>query len=115
MTSTRRDFLKYTGAAGLVIASSDLVAELLAQLVDVCDVLRRREQDAGRAAGGVEPDRGEVPGEAERVRPRRLARRQRLPGVERLGEVERAPDQLALGPRQPFGDGTQRGGARLRM
>src|SRR4051794_29533796 len=31
MSSTRRDFLKYTGAAGLAIASSDLVGELLAQ------------------------------------------------------------------------------------
>src|SRR5713101_4222145 len=28
---SRRDFLKYTGAAGLVIASSDIVAELIAQ------------------------------------------------------------------------------------
>src|SRR5258705_4530694 len=31
MSPTRRDFMKYTGAAGLVIASSDLVGELLAQ------------------------------------------------------------------------------------
>jgi TldD protein len=31
MSPSRRDFLKYTGAAGLVIASSDLVAELIAQ------------------------------------------------------------------------------------
>jgi TldD protein len=31
MSPTRRDFLKYTGAAGLVIASSDIVAELIAQ------------------------------------------------------------------------------------
>src|SRR3954449_3682656 len=31
MCPTRRDFLKYTGAAGLVIASSDLVGELIAQ------------------------------------------------------------------------------------
>jgi TldD protein len=31
MRPTRRDFLKYTGAAGLVIASSDLVGELIAQ------------------------------------------------------------------------------------
>src|SRR5579871_2316286 len=31
MSPTRRDFLKYTGAAGLVIASSDLVGELVAQ------------------------------------------------------------------------------------
>jgi TldD protein len=31
MSQTRRDFLKYTGAAGLVIASSDIVAELIAQ------------------------------------------------------------------------------------
>src|SRR3954468_18450413 len=31
MSPTRRDFLKYTGAAGLVIASSDLVGELIAQ------------------------------------------------------------------------------------
>src|SRR5438874_2811060 len=31
MSPTRRDFLKYTGAAGLVIVSSDLVAELIAQ------------------------------------------------------------------------------------
>src|SRR6266508_682872 len=31
MSPTRRDFLKYTGAAGLVIASSDVVAELIAQ------------------------------------------------------------------------------------
>src|SRR5438034_9583541 len=31
MSPNRRDFLKYTGAAGLVIASSDLVAELIAQ------------------------------------------------------------------------------------
>ncbi|HJZ76007.1 MAG TPA: TldD/PmbA family protein [Vicinamibacterales bacterium] len=31
MTRTRRDFLKYTGAAGLALASSDLVAELIAQ------------------------------------------------------------------------------------
>jgi len=31
MRATRRDFLKYTGAAGLAIASSDLVAELIAQ------------------------------------------------------------------------------------
>src|SRR5438105_3140246 len=31
MPPSRRDFLKYTGAAGLVIASSDLVAELIAQ------------------------------------------------------------------------------------
>src|SRR5216684_6672496 len=31
MGPSRRDFLKYTGAAGLVIASSDLVAELIAQ------------------------------------------------------------------------------------
>jgi TldD protein len=29
--TTRRDFIKYTGAAGLVLASSDLVANLLAQ------------------------------------------------------------------------------------
>src|SRR4029079_13190380 len=31
MTRTRREFLKATGAAGLVIASSDLVGELIAQ------------------------------------------------------------------------------------
>jgi len=31
MSPTRRDFLKYTGATGIVIASSDLVADLLAQ------------------------------------------------------------------------------------
>jgi TldD protein len=31
MSPTRRDFLKYTGAGALVIASSDLVAELIAQ------------------------------------------------------------------------------------
>src|SRR3954447_25826475 len=31
MSPTRRDFLKYTGAAGLVIASSDLMGELIAQ------------------------------------------------------------------------------------
>ena len=31
MSPTRRDFLKYTGAAGIAIASSDLVADLLAQ------------------------------------------------------------------------------------
>jgi TldD protein len=31
MSPSRRDFLKYTGAAGLVIASSDLVAELIGQ------------------------------------------------------------------------------------
>jgi TldD protein len=31
MSPSRRDFLKYTGAAGLLFASSDLVAELLAQ------------------------------------------------------------------------------------
>ena len=31
MSPSRRDFLKYTGAAGLVIASSDLVGELIAQ------------------------------------------------------------------------------------
>src|SRR5882762_9761052 len=31
MSPTRRDFLKYTGAAGLVIASSNLVGELIAQ------------------------------------------------------------------------------------
>src|SRR3954471_17288972 len=31
MTRSRREFLKYTGAAGLLIASSDLVAELIAQ------------------------------------------------------------------------------------
>ena len=31
MSPTRRDFLKYTGAAGLAIASSDLVGELIAQ------------------------------------------------------------------------------------
>jgi TldD protein len=31
MSPTRRDFLKYTGAAGVVIASSDIVAELIAQ------------------------------------------------------------------------------------
>src|SRR5882672_5889074 len=31
MKSTRRDFLRYTGAAGLMFASSDLVADLLAQ------------------------------------------------------------------------------------
>src|SRR5438552_4404170 len=31
MSTTRRDFLKYTGATGIVIASSDLVGELLAQ------------------------------------------------------------------------------------
>jgi len=31
MSPTRRDFLKYSGAAGLVIASSDVVAELIAQ------------------------------------------------------------------------------------
>src|SRR5580692_11614126 len=31
MSPTRRDFLKYTGATGLVIASSDLVGDLLAQ------------------------------------------------------------------------------------
>ena len=31
MNPTRRDFLKYTGATGIVIASSDLVGELLAQ------------------------------------------------------------------------------------
>jgi len=31
MSHTRRDFLKYTGATGLLIASSDLVGELIAQ------------------------------------------------------------------------------------
>jgi TldD protein len=31
MRPTRRDFLKYTGAAGLVLASSDIVGELIAQ------------------------------------------------------------------------------------
>jgi TldD protein len=31
MSPTRRDFLKYTGAAGVVIASSDLMSDLLAQ------------------------------------------------------------------------------------
>src|SRR5256885_11098202 len=31
MSPSRRDFLKYTGAAGLVVASGDLVAELIAQ------------------------------------------------------------------------------------
>src|SRR5437773_10154094 len=31
MSPTRRDFLKYTGAAGLAIAFSDLVGELIAQ------------------------------------------------------------------------------------
>jgi TldD protein len=31
MSPTRRDFLKYTGAAGLVVASSDLMGDLLAQ------------------------------------------------------------------------------------
>ena len=31
MSPTRRDFLKYTGAAGLVIASGDLMGDLLAQ------------------------------------------------------------------------------------
>src|SRR5215470_6783313 len=31
MNRTRRDFLKYSGAAGLVLASSDLIAELIAQ------------------------------------------------------------------------------------
>src|SRR5262245_65406034 len=31
MTHSRRDFLKYTGASALVIASSDLVGDLLAQ------------------------------------------------------------------------------------
>jgi TldD protein len=31
MSPTRRDFLKYTGATGILIASSDLVGELLAQ------------------------------------------------------------------------------------
>src|SRR3954467_3119789 len=31
MRTTRREFLKYTSAAGLLIASSDLVAELIAQ------------------------------------------------------------------------------------
>ena len=31
MRPTRRDFLKYTGTAGLVLASSDLVGELIAQ------------------------------------------------------------------------------------
>ena len=31
MSPTRRDFIKHTSAASIVIASSDLVAELLAQ------------------------------------------------------------------------------------
>src|SRR6267378_5350149 len=31
MSPSRRDFLKYTGAASLLIASSDLVGELIAQ------------------------------------------------------------------------------------
>ena len=31
MSPTRRDFLKYTGAAGLLIASGDLAGELIAQ------------------------------------------------------------------------------------
>src|SRR5258707_11117741 len=31
MSPNRRDFLKYAGAAGMVIASSDLVGDLLAQ------------------------------------------------------------------------------------
>src|SRR5215217_2418287 len=31
MSPTRREFLKYTGATGVVIASSDIVAELIAQ------------------------------------------------------------------------------------
>jgi TldD protein len=31
MTPTRREFLKYTGATGIVLASTDLVADLLAQ------------------------------------------------------------------------------------
>ena len=37
MSPTRRDFLKYNGAAGIVIASSDMVAELIAQTVTSWD------------------------------------------------------------------------------
>jgi hypothetical protein len=49
------------------------------------------------------------------VRPDRLARGQDLAGVERLGKVERAADQRALGRLEPEGERLERGRARLRM
>ena len=93
----------------------DLLAEGLAQPLDALQVLRRGEQHSRGAPGAVEPDGGEVRAKAERVRPGRLARGQRLPGVERLRELERAREERALGTGKPFGQRLERGGAVLRV
>ena len=53
------------------------------------------------ARPGASSPIGEARRQAERVAPRRLAGREPLPGVERLGELERAGDKGALRRRGP--------------
>ena len=92
-----------------------LLAEGLGELVHAAERLRRREQHARHPTGGVEPEGREVRGEPQRVRPGGLAGGQRLPRVQRLGELERAREQRPVGRGEAFADGLERRGAVLRM
>jgi hypothetical protein len=90
--------------------AGDLGAERLAQALARAQVPGRGEEHPGGAPRGVEVDRREAAGEAERVQPGRLARRQHLARVQRLGELERPAHQLAV----RRGEGAERGGAACR-
>src|SRR5688572_30579243 len=93
----------------------DLFAERLLQLLRPFQVLGRREEDARRPPRRVEPDRGQARREAEGVRPCRFPGREHLPGIERLGKLERPPEHRALGPGKPGAERVQRRAGRQRM
>ncbi len=92
----------------------DLRAEGFRELFRAAQVLRRGEQHAGRARRRIHADRGEARGDAQGVRPHRLAGGERLSGVQRLGELERARECGTLIVREPGGQRIERGGGALR-
>ena len=66
-------------------------------------------------AGRIQSDRGEARRQAERVGPGRLAGREDLARVQRLGELERPADDFAFRRRESLCQRAERSGAACRM
>src|SRR4029077_13374795 len=87
----------------------------LAQGIDAAEVLGCGEQDAGSPPRRIEADRCQAGRQAERMAPGRLAGREHLAGVHRLGELQRPAKQGLLGGRQALGERAERRGAVFRV
>src|SRR5207248_6850134 len=92
----------------------DLVAVVLAELLQL-DVFRRREKKPGDAPRRVKPDGRKGRREAERVSPGRLAGREELPGLNRLGERQRLREARPVRRRQALGERIERARRAARM